>query len=142
MTMRHVLMWAAVAVVAAGLAGCNGQETAGVSGSTAHLLHISSMSEFEQQVLRSDQPVLVDFYASWCGPCKALAPTIESLAGEYAGKARVVKIDADANRELGQVGRVDAYPTVVLYNKGKEVQRWVGARGASTYRAALDAQIK
>src|SRR6476469_10884748 len=69
---------------------------------------------FEQEVLKSTQPVLVDFWAEWCMPCRMLAPTIDKLAKDYAGKVKVGKVDTDSNREGAMKYRIDAIPTVIL----------------------------
>ncbi|HJZ66591.1 MAG TPA: thioredoxin [Blastocatellia bacterium] len=81
---------------------------------------------FEQEVLKSSQPVLVDFWAEWCHPCKALAPTVEKLAAEYEGKARVVKLNVDDNNQTGMQYGVRGIPTLILFNAGQEVGRLVG----------------
>ena len=76
---------------------------------------------FDAEVLGADGPVLVDFWAEWCAPCRALAPTIDELADDYAGKAKVAKLDTDANRELAEKYQISAIPTVIVF-KGGEVQ--------------------
>ena len=81
---------------------------------------------FEAEVLNSKEPVLVDFYADWCGPCKMMAPVIEELAGELQGKAKVGKINVDDNQELAIKYNVMSIPTIVIFKEGKEVKRFVG----------------
>ena len=81
---------------------------------------------FEQDVLSADQPVLVDVWAEWCGPCKMISPIVDEIAGEYAGKLRVVKVDADANPTLIQQYGIASIPTLLLFNKGEMVARLVG----------------
>jgi thioredoxin 1 len=82
---------------------------------------------FDAQVLQSPLPVLVDFWAAWCGPCRAVAPTVEALASEYAGKLKVVKLDVDeAGDVAGQYG-VQSIPTLILFKGGQPVERLVGA---------------
>ncbi len=93
---------------------------------------------FDDSVLKSDQPVLVDFWAEWCGPCKALSPVIEELAKDYQGKAKVGKVDTDANRQISVRFSVSAIPTVILFNKGEIVEKFVGLRGKKDFQAALD----
>ncbi len=95
-------------------------------------------ANFDEAVLQSDRPVLVDFWAVWCGPCKALAPIIDELAAEYDGKAKVGKVDTDANREVSVRFSVSAIPTVILFNKGEIVQKFVGLRGKKDFQTALD----
>lgn len=93
---------------------------------------------FDQDVLQSDQPVLVDFWAEWCGPCKALAPLIEELATEYDGKVKVGKVDTDANREVSVRFSVSAIPTVILFHKGEIVEKFIGLRGKKEYQTVLN----
>ena len=83
---------------------------------------------FEKEVLNSEQPVLVDFYADWCGPCKMMAPVVEELAGELQGKAKVGKINVDENQELAMEYNVMSIPTLVIFKEGKESKRFVGVR--------------
>ncbi|MDA1079755.1 MAG: thioredoxin [bacterium] len=80
-----------------------------------------------------DKPVLVDFYAEWCGPCKLAAPVIEELAIEYAGKAVIAKVDVDAENKLAQDHRVMSIPTVIVFKNGKEVDRMTGFAGKDGY---------
>jgi thioredoxin 1 len=94
---------------------------------------------FEQEVLKSAQPVLVDFWAEWCMPCRMLAPTIEKIATDYAGKVKVGKIDTDANREVSIKYGISAIPTVILFKDGQVAQKFVGLRQERDFKAALDA---
>jgi len=93
---------------------------------------------FDDEVLNADQPVLVDFWAEWCGPCKALAPVIEELASEYNGKAKIGKVDTDSNREVSVRFSVSAIPTVILFHNGEIVEKFVGLRAKKDFKAALD----
>lgn len=93
---------------------------------------------FEQEVLRSSQPVLVDFWADWCMPCKALGPTIDELATEYAGKVKVGKVDTDANQSLSAQFGISAIPTVILFQDGEIKERFVGLRTKKDFKASLD----
>ena len=95
-------------------------------------------ANFDDSVLKPDQPVLVDFWAEWCGPCKALSPLIDELAKDYQGKAKVGKVDTDANRQVSVRFSVSAIPTVILFNKGEIVEKFVGLRGKKDFQAALD----
>jgi thioredoxin 1 len=107
-------------------------------GTKAGPLHIESAEQFASAVLKADQPVLVDFYADWCGPCRMLAPTVEKLAQQYQGRAVVAKVNVDRLSDLaGQYG-IQGIPAVLFFNQGKEVQRLVGLRSAGDYSKVLD----
>ena len=93
---------------------------------------------FEQEVLKSEQPVLVDFWAEWCMPCRLLAPTIEKIAKEYAGKVKVGKVDTDSNRDVSIKYGISAIPTVILFKDGQVAQKFVGLRQERDFRDALD----
>jgi thioredoxin 1 len=95
-------------------------------------------SDFDEVVLQSDVPVLVDFWAEWCGPCKALAPKITELAGEYAGKAKIGKINIDENPNLASRWGVSAIPTLLIYKDGDVKERIVGLRAKKELADALD----
>jgi len=86
-----------------------------------------SDSNFEQEVLGSDQPVLVDFWAAWCAPCRMMSPTVDALAEQYAGNARVVKLNVDDNPGVAQRYGIKGIPTLILFRQGKEAERVVGA---------------
>ncbi len=82
---------------------------------------------FEADVLQSDTPVLVDFYADWCGPCKAIAPMLEEIAEEVDGQFRIAKLDVDANSDTAAHYDVQSIPSLILFIDGQPVDRWVGA---------------
>ncbi len=86
-----------------------------------------SDSNFETEVLKSNVPVLVDFWATWCGPCKMIAPVVEEIANEYAGKVKVVKVDVDNNPETSMKFSIRSIPTVMIFNGGKVVEQLIGA---------------
>ena len=97
-------------------------------------------ANFEQEVLGSDKPVLVDFWAEWCMPCRMLGPTIEKLAKDYAGKVKVGKLDTDANRDVSMKYGISAIPTVILFKDGQVAQKFVGLRKEQEFKAALDGE--
>ena len=88
-----------------------------------------SDSSFEHEVLKSEKPVLVDFWAPWCGPCRMLAPTVEAIAKQYSDDAAVVKLNVDDNPSTAAALHVRGVPTLILFSGGKEVERVIGATG-------------
>ena len=95
-------------------------------------LHFTD-SNFGAEVISSDQPVIVDFWATWCGPCKAIAPIIEDLAKEYSGKVKVGKLDIDENQETAIKFGVRSIPTVLFFKQGKLVDSIIGAVSKSHF---------
>jgi thioredoxin 1 len=100
-------------------------------------VHEFTDANFETDVLKSEQIVLVDFWAPWCGPCKALAPTIEALATEYAGKVRVGKLNTDNNPETASGYNISSIPTVLVMKGGQIVDKFVGLAPKERLAAAL-----
>src|ERR1700742_1648601 len=98
-------------------------------------------SAFDQEVLNSDVPVLVDFWAPWCGPCKAMTPTVDALAAEYAGKIKIGKMNTDENPNTPMRYQVRGIPTLLLFKGGKVVEQRVGAVGKSDVQKMLDAHV-
>ena len=93
---------------------------------------------FEQDVLKSDTPVLVDFWAEWCGPCRALAPKLDEIASQYQGKLKVYKVDIDSNQETPSNFGVRGVPTLILFKNGQQVEQIVGNHP----KEAIEAVVK
>ncbi|MFI2741238.1 thioredoxin [Zhouia sp. PK063] len=96
---------------------------------------------FDEVVLKSDKPVMVDFWAAWCGPCRMVGPIIEEISSEYEGKAVVGKVDVDANQEFAAKYGVRNIPTVLVFQNGEVVGRQVGVASKGTYTDALDSLV-
>jgi len=105
--------------------------------------HVTEVSDgsFEKDVLQSDRPVLVDFWAEWCAPCRMLAPTVEAVAEIYAASARVVKINVDDNPSVSQRYGIKGIPTLILFRGGKEEERVVGATSKEAISKLIDKHI-
>ena len=106
-----------------------------MSGET--IVHLSE-GTFDAEVLRSSQPALVDFWAPWCGPCRAIAPVLEELAGEYKGKIKVAKVNVDDNKKLAGDHGVMSIPTMILFKDGKVVDKVIGLVPKDRLKALLD----
>ena len=104
-----------------------------------NMTHVATVAQFEQVVLNAQTPVLVDMYATWCPPCKRLAPVLDRLAPRYKGKVAFVEVDVDKVPDLAKRYRVTAIPTLLIFKNGKEARRMRGAPPEATLRAALDA---
>ena len=98
-------------------------------------------SDFDTEVLQSDVPVLVDFWATWCGPCRAIAPSIEQLADEYAGKAKVYKLDVDSEGAIAERYNIMSIPALLVFKGGKVVDQMVGAASKATIAGMIDRAI-
>lgn len=104
------------------------------------ILHVTD-SSFEDEVLKSDQAVIVDFWAEWCGPCKMIAPILDDLAEQYKGKLTVAKINIDENQSTPQTYGVRGIPTLILFKDGDAVATKVGAASKSQLEAFIDTNI-
>jgi len=93
---------------------------------------------FDEEVLKSSEPVLVDFWAEWCMPCRKHAPTTEKIAKEFSGKVKVGKLDTDSNRDVSMKYQINAIPTVILFKDGQVLQKFVGLRQEKDFREALE----
>ena len=98
-------------------------------------------ASFDQEVLKSEVPVLVDFWAEWCGPCRQIGPTIDALASEYAGKAKIGKVDVDANGGVAMRYNVRSIPTLLVFKGGQVVEQRVGSAGKSDIQKMIDAHV-
>ena len=102
--------------------------------------HVSD-SSFDADVLKSDQPVLVDFWAEWCGPCKSIAPALDELAGTYSGKLTIAKVNVDDNQAIPAKFGIRGIPTLMLFKNGQLAATKVGALNKSQLVAFLDEQL-
>ena len=105
-----------------------------------HIVHVTDET-FEPQVLKSDLPVLVDYWAEWCGPCKAVAPILDEVAKEYDGKLRVAKLNVDDNIEVPKKYNIRGIPTLMLFKNGNMEAMKVGALSKSQLTAFLDSNL-
>ena len=107
---------------------------------SANISHVTDAS-FVSDVLKSEAPVLVDYWAEWCGPCKQIAPVLEELAESYGGKLKVAKMDVDANQEIPAKHNIRGIPTLMLFKGGQVVATKVGAMNKSQLTAFLDSHL-
>ncbi|KAH8316925.1 hypothetical protein KR074_005450 [Drosophila pseudoananassae] len=113
-----------------------------VSAQRREIFKVQSAEDFDKKVKNSQQPVIVDFFATWCNPCKLLTPRIENIVGEQAGSIKLAKVDIDEHSELALDYDVAAVPVLVVMQNGKEVQRMVGLQDEDKIRAWVAAAVK
>ncbi len=119
------------------VAGCTSQTPDVGHGATVTV----DDSNFQQVVLQSSQPVLVDFWATWCGPCQQIAPVVAEVSSEYEGRAVVAKLDVDESPEIAAKYGVDSIPTLIVFHNGEELTRIVGAVGKLRLTEVLDGAL-
>ena len=105
-----------------------------------HIVHVSDNS-FADDVINSSEPVLLDFWAEWCGPCKAIAPVLEELSAEFAGKLKIVKVNVDESPDLAQQFGIRSIPTLLVFKGGTIAGQMVGAMPKGTLKAKLEALL-
>ncbi len=99
-------------------------------------------ANFDAEVLGSDKPAVVDFFATWCGPCKMMAPVIEALAEEYNGRVTIGKLDVDENEDIAAAYNVMTIPTIILFKDGRIVWKSVGVQDKNTLKGQIDAMLQ
>ena len=102
---------------------------------------IKNSQQFEQEVLNSANPVFVDFWAEWCGPCRAVSPVVEELSGEYSDKVDFVKINVDENGDLAQKYNVFSIPTLAIFKNGELVSQKMGAATKESFKTMIDSSL-
>ena len=102
---------------------------------------ITSTQQFEQEVLKSTTPVFVDFWAEWCGPCRAVSPAVEELSTEYKEKVDFVKVNVDENNELAQKYNIFSIPTLAIFDNGKVIAQAAGAASKDSIRSYIDRNV-
>jgi thioredoxin 1 len=107
---------------------------------SANITHVSDAT-FDNDVLKSDTPVLVDFWAEWCGPCKMIAPVLEEVATSHAGKIKIAKVDVDDNREVAAKYGIRGIPTLMIFKNGELAAQKVGALSKAQLTAFVDSQV-
>ncbi len=105
--------------------------------------HIVTVTEgnFQAEVMDSKVPVFIDFWATWCGPCRAIAPIVEQLGADYAGRAKIAKVDVDANPRLASQFGISSIPTVMVFKDGRVVEQLMGARPKPALAALIDKHL-
>lgn len=136
---RGTLYGAVIVLVFFSVAGCGG--SAAMNESTANVQRITD-AEFEAEVTQATLPVVVDFYATWCGPCRRQAPIMDALAGQYAGKIRFVKVNVDESPKLAQAFQVAGIPMLMFFKNGKPTEKLVGLQAKKALIRQLDSLLQ
>ena len=105
------------------------------------MVKLVNATDFENDVIKSDIPVIVDFFATWCGPCKMIAPILDQLADEFNGKAKIVKLDVDQSKEVAIQYGVKSVPTLVFFKDGEIADKVVGAQPKSELKSKIAAMV-
>lgn len=131
---RGAVLGAGIGVAAFFMTG--GGSAAAMNESTANVKHVGQ-AEFDAEVVQSTSPVLVDFYATWCGPCRTLSPRVEKIAGEFAGKVKFVKVNVDESPGIAQRFEIQALPTLLLFKNGGVTNTVIGLQSEADLRTLL-----
>ncbi len=113
-----------------------------LNNSTMAVTQVSDAKSWEVDVINSDIPVFVDFWAEWCGPCRMVSPVVEELANDYDGKVKFVKVNVDEANELASKYNVFSIPTLIILNKGEIVSQQVGAASKESYKSMIDRALE
>ena len=105
------------------------------------MLHLQS-ADFEKEILHSEMPAVVDFYADWCGPCRMVSPIVEALSKEYEGRVKFAKINTDESPEVAQRYNIMSIPTIMVFKNGAVASTTVGAGPSAVYKQRIDAALK
>lgn len=108
---------------------------------TKHSTVEVTSENFQEKVASSDTPVLIDWWAQWCGPCRMLSPVMDQLAGEFGGRAKVAKVNCDSEVDFARGNAIHSLPTVTLWKGGQEVARVVGLRSIAEYRTLIEGNL-
>jgi len=139
------LVICAVGVALLALAGCGDDEAGkgdrGVGAGQSRNITVLTDDTFDAEVMQASTPVLIDFWAEWCGPCKMVAPTVDRIADDYAGRLKVGKVDVDVARETAKKHQITAIPTLIIFKGGNVSEQITGAVAKSQISAAIDKAV-